>query len=85
MKLYTAYVRRRPPDLVEIQPVDPHAPRSKVHALDAQGGRSTRTATVFPHPEWDELARARKKTDAPRSFEAAEKGLQYVGLEGTWA
>jgi len=33
----------------------------------------------FRHPEWDEFV-GLEKTDA-REFEAAEKGLQYVGLE----
>jgi succinyl-CoA synthetase beta subunit len=77
MKLYTAYVDGDA-DLVEINPLI-LTPEGKVHALDAKVSLDENAR--FRHPEWDELA-GLEKTDA-REFEAAEKGLQYVGLEGT--
>jgi succinyl-CoA synthetase beta subunit len=77
MKLYNAYVDGDA-DLVEINPLI-LTPEGKVHALDAKVSLDENAR--FRHPEWDELA-GLEKTDA-REFEAAEKGLQYVGLEGT--
>ena len=77
LKLYNAYVDGDA-DLVEINPLI-LTPEGKVHALDAKVSLDENAR--FRHPEWDELA-GLEKTDA-REFEAAEKGLQYVGLEGT--
>jgi succinyl-CoA synthetase beta subunit len=77
MKLYHAYVDGDA-DLVEINPLI-LTPDGKVHALDAKVSLDENAR--FRHPEWDELV-GLEKTDA-REFEAAEKGLQYVGLEGT--
>src|SRR5882757_6257781 len=76
LKLYNAYVDGDA-DLVEINPLI-LTPEGKVHALDAKVSLDENAR--FRHPEWDELA-GLEKTDA-REFEAAEKGLQYVGLEG---
>ncbi|HEY5076903.1 MAG TPA: ADP-forming succinate--CoA ligase subunit beta [Acidimicrobiia bacterium] len=76
MKLYHAYVDGDA-DLVEINPLI-LTPDGKVHALDAKVSLDENAR--FRHPEWDELT-GLEKTDA-REFEAAEKGLQYVGLEG---
>ena len=76
MKLYKAY-EDGDADLVEINPLI-LTPDSKVHALDAKVSLDENAR--FRHPEWDEL-RGLEKID-PREREAAEKGLQYVGLEG---
>jgi succinyl-CoA synthetase beta subunit len=76
LKLYHAYVDGDA-DLVEINPLI-LTPDWKVHALDAKVSLDENAR--FRHPEWDELV-GLEKTDA-REFEAAEKGLQYVGLEG---
>jgi succinyl-CoA synthetase beta subunit len=76
LKLYHAYVDGDA-DLVEINPLI-LTPGGNVHALDAKVSLDENAR--FRHPEWDELA-GLEKTDA-RELEAAEKGLQYVGLEG---
>ena len=76
LKLYHAYVDGDA-DLVEINPLI-LTPEGKVHALDAKVSLDENAR--FRHPEWDELV-GLEKTDA-REFEAAEKGLQYVGLDG---
>jgi succinyl-CoA synthetase beta subunit len=77
LKLYNAYVDGDA-DLVEINPLI-LTPEGKVHALDAKVSLDENAR--FRHPEWDEFV-GLEKTDA-REFEAAEKGLQYVGLDGT--
>ena len=76
MKLYGAYVDGDC-DLVEINPLI-LTPEGKVHALDAKVALDDNAR--FRHPEWDEL-RGLEKLDA-RERDAAEKGLQYVGLDG---
>ena len=76
MKLYTAYVDGDC-DLVEINPLI-LTPDGKVHALDAKVALDDNAK--FRHPEWAELT-GLEKLDA-REREAAEKGLQYVGLDG---
>ena len=76
LKLYHAYVDGDA-DLVEINPLI-LTPDGKVHALDAKVSLDENAR--FRHPEWDQLI-GLEKTDA-REFEAAQKGLQYVGLEG---
>ena len=76
MKLYNAYVDGDA-DLVEINPLI-LTPDGKVHALDAKVSLDDNAR--FRHPEWDELT-GLEKLD-PREREAAEKGLQYVGLDG---
>jgi succinyl-CoA synthetase beta subunit len=77
LKLYHAYVDGDA-DLVEINPLI-LTPEGKVHALDAKVSLDENAR--FRHPEWDEFV-GLEKTDA-RELEAANKGLQYVGLEGT--
>jgi succinyl-CoA synthetase beta subunit len=77
LKLYNAYVDGDA-DLVEINPLI-LTPEGKVHALDAKVSLDENAR--FRHPEWDDFV-GLEKTDA-RELEAAEKGLQYVGLEGT--
>lgn len=76
LKLYRAY-EDGDADLVEINPLI-LTPEGKVHALDAKVSLDENAR--FRHPEWDELV-GLEKTD-PREREAAEKGLQYVGLDG---
>jgi succinyl-CoA synthetase beta subunit len=76
LKLFHAYVDGDA-DLVEINPLI-LTPDGNVHALDAKVSLDENAR--FRHPEWDELV-GLEKTDA-REFEAAEKGLQYVGLDG---
>jgi succinyl-CoA synthetase beta subunit len=76
MKLYRVFVEGDA-DLVEINPLI-LTPSGAVHALDAKVTLDDNAR--FRHPEWDELV-GLEKID-PREREAAEKGLQYVGLDG---
>jgi succinyl-CoA synthetase beta subunit len=64
-------------DLVEINPLI-LTPDGRVHALDAKVSLDDNAA--FRHPEWRELEGLEKRD--PREREAADKGLQYVGLDG---
>jgi succinyl-CoA synthetase beta subunit len=77
MKLYRCYVEGDA-DLVEINPLI-LTPEGKVHALDAKVTLDDNAS--FRHPEWDEF-RGFEVLD-PRDALAKEKGLQYVGLDGT--
>ena len=77
MKLYRCYVEGDA-DLVEINPLI-LTPDGKVHALDAKVTLDDNAS--FRHPEWDEF-RGYEVLD-PRDALAREKGLQYVGLDGT--
>jgi succinyl-CoA synthetase beta subunit len=65
-------------DLVEINPLI-LTPDGRVHALDAKVTLDDNAA--FRHPEWDEF-RGLEVLD-PRDQLARDKGLQYVGLDGT--
>jgi succinyl-CoA synthetase beta subunit len=76
LKLYTAFTDGDA-DLVEINPLI-LTPEDKVHALDAKV--SLDENAKFRHPEWDELKGLEKRD--PRERDAADKGLQYVGLDG---
>ena len=76
-KLYTAYVEGDC-DLVEINPLI-LTPDGRVHALDAKV--TLDDSAAFRHPEWDRW-RGLAQMD-PREELAKEKGLQYVGLDGT--
>ena len=76
LKLYRCYVEGDA-DLVEINPLI-LTPEGKVHALDAKV--SLDENAKFRHPEWDELKGLEKRD--PRERDAADKGLQYVGLDG---
>ena len=76
-KLYTAYVEGDC-DLVEINPLI-LTPDGRVHALDAKV--TLDDSAAFRHPEWDRW-RGLTQMD-PREELAKEKGLQYVGLDGT--
>ncbi|HLG92399.1 MAG TPA: succinate--CoA ligase subunit beta, partial [Acidimicrobiales bacterium] len=75
--LYRCYVEGDA-DLVEINPLI-LTPSGAVHALDAKVTLDDNAA--FRHPEWDEF-RGFEELD-PRDAMAREKGLQYVGLDGT--
>jgi succinyl-CoA synthetase beta subunit len=77
LKLYSCYVDGDC-DLVEINPMI-LTPDGKVHALDAKVTLDDNAS--FRHPEWDEF-RGVAQLD-PREALAKEKGLQYVGLDGT--
>jgi succinyl-CoA synthetase beta subunit len=76
LKLHTAFTDGDA-DLVEINPLI-LTPEGKVHALDAKVSLDENAR--FRHPEWDDLKGLEKRD--PREREAAEKGLQYVGLDG---
>jgi succinyl-CoA synthetase beta subunit len=65
-------------DLVEINPLI-LTPEGNVHALDAKVTLDDNAA--FRHPEWDEF-RGLEVLDA-RERLAAEKHLQYIGLDGS--
>jgi succinyl-CoA synthetase beta subunit len=76
-KLYTCYVEGDA-SLVEINPLI-LTPDGRVHALDAKVSLDDNAA--FRHPEW-EAFRVTQVLD-PREALAQEKGLQYVGLQGS--
>ncbi|MGI8423067.1 MAG: ADP-forming succinate--CoA ligase subunit beta [Chloroflexota bacterium] len=65
-------------DLVEINPLI-LTPQGKVHALDAKVTLDDNAA--FRHPEWEEY-RGVAEMD-PREKMANERGLNYVGLDGS--
>jgi succinyl-CoA synthetase beta subunit len=65
-------------DLVEINPLI-LTPDGAVHALDAKVTLDENAA--FRHPEWELLAGT--ESEDPREKMAKEKGLNYIGLEGT--
>jgi succinyl-CoA synthetase beta subunit len=77
VKLYRCYVEGDA-DLVEINPLI-LTPDGAVHALDAKVTLDDNAS--FRHPEWDEF-RGFEVLD-PRDAMARERGLQYVGLDGT--
>jgi succinyl-CoA synthetase beta subunit len=77
MKLYKAYVDGDA-DLVEINPLI-LTPEGKVHALDAKV--SLDENAEYRHPEWEEYAATQELDD--REQLAREKGLNYIGLEGS--
>lgn len=76
-KLYTCYIDGDA-DLAEINPLI-LTPAGKVHALDAKVTLDDDAS--FRHPEWEEFALS-QEGDA-REVLAREKGLNYVGLEGS--
>jgi succinyl-CoA synthetase beta subunit len=76
-KLYTAYTEGDA-DLVEINPLI-LTPDGRVHALDSKvtlDGNS-----VFRHPEYEQYDATQVRDE--REIAAHEKGLQYVGLDGS--
>ncbi|MGD0219147.1 MAG: ADP-forming succinate--CoA ligase subunit beta [Acidimicrobiales bacterium] len=75
--LYRCYIEGDA-DLVEINPLV-LLPSGAVRALDAKVTLDDEAA--FRHPEWSEFAGA--EPDDPRERAAREKGLSYVGLDGS--
>ncbi len=65
-------------DLAEINPLI-WKPTGEVHALDAKV--SLDSNADYRHPEWEEFA-ATVELDAREKL-ARDKGLQYIGLDGT--
>jgi succinyl-CoA synthetase beta subunit len=76
LKLYRCYVEGDA-DLVEVNPMI-LTPDGRVHALDAKVTLDDNAA--FRH-DWAEYAATQRRDE--REQAAAEKGLQYVGLDGT--
>jgi len=77
VKLYTCYVEGDC-DLAEINPLI-LTPDNVVKALDAKVTLDENAA--FRHPEWDEFRLT--DTEDPREIMAREKGLNYIGLDGS--
>ena len=77
VKLYRCFVEGDC-DLEEINPLI-LKPTGEVHALDAKV--SLDSNADFRHPEWEEF-KATEELDAREQL-AREKGLQYIGLDGT--
>jgi succinyl-CoA synthetase beta subunit len=77
LELYRAYTDGDA-DLVEINPLVV-LQDGRVHALDAKVSLDSNAA--FRHPEWDDYE-ATQVLDA-REREARQKGLQYIGLDGS--
>ena len=77
LKLYECFTKGDC-DLAEINPLI-LKPTGEVHALDAKV--SLDENAEFRHPEWAEF-QATVELDA-RELLAREKGLQYIGLDGT--
>jgi succinyl-CoA synthetase beta subunit len=65
-------------DLAEINPLI-LTTEGSVHALDAKVTLDENA--TFRHPEWEEFAGT--DTEDPREKMAKEKGLNYIGLDGT--
>jgi succinyl-CoA synthetase beta subunit len=76
-KLFRCYVDADA-DLVEINPMI-LTPDGRVHALDAKV--SLDENAEFRHDDWDEYAATQVLDDRERL--AKEKGLNYIGLDGT--
>jgi succinyl-CoA synthetase beta subunit len=77
LKLYTAYTEGDA-DLVEINPLI-LKPTGEVHALDAKvslDGNAT-----YEHPDYEQYDATQPRDE--REEAAHEKGLQYVGLDGS--
>lgn len=77
LKLYECFTKGDC-DLAEINPLI-LKPTGEVHALDAKVSLDVNAS--FRHPEWEEYA-ATEELDAREQL-AREKGLQYIGLDGT--
>jgi succinyl-CoA synthetase beta subunit len=77
VKLYRCFVEGDC-DLAEINPLI-FTPQGAVHALDAKV--SLDDSAAFRHPEWDAY-RSTQVLDEREQL-AKEKGLQYIGLDGS--
>jgi succinyl-CoA synthetase beta subunit len=79
LKLYTCFTQGDA-DLVEINPLI-LTPDGSVHALDAKVTLDDDAA--YKHPEWEEFRAVQQANLQGREKLAKEKGLQYVGLDGS--
>ena len=77
LKLYRAYTEGDA-DLTEINPLI-LKPTGEVHALDAKVTLDSNA--VFRHPEYEEYDKTQNRDE--REQAAHDKGLQYVGLDGS--
>ena len=77
VKLYDCYTTGDC-DLAEINPLI-LTPDGTVHALDAKVTLDENAS--FRHPEWEEYRAT--ETEDPREKMAKEKGLNYIGLDGS--
>src|ERR1017187_3499326 len=77
VKLYDCYTTGDC-DLAEINPLI-LTPENQVHALDAKVTLDENAS--FRHPEWEEFRAT--ETEDPREKMAKERGLNYIGLDGT--
>ncbi|MGD0391481.1 MAG: ADP-forming succinate--CoA ligase subunit beta [Acidimicrobiales bacterium] len=77
VKLYTCYTEGDC-DLAEINPLI-YTPDGRVHCLDAKVTLDDNAA--FRHPEWEEFAGS--DIEDEREARAKERGLNYIGLDGT--
>ncbi len=77
VKLYTCYTEGDC-DLAEINPLI-YTPDGRVHALDAKVTLDDNAA--FRHPEWAEFAGS--DVEDERETRAKERGLNYIGLDGS--
>jgi succinyl-CoA synthetase beta subunit len=77
LKLYRAYTEGDA-DLVEINPLI-FTPDKRVHALDAKVTLDANS--TFRHPDYEQYDATQVRDE--RETAAHEKGLQYVGLEGS--
>jgi len=77
VKLYDCYTKGDC-DLAEINPLI-LTPDNKVHALDAKVTLDENAS--YRHPEWEEFRG--DEFEDPREKMAKEKGLNYIGLDGT--
>ncbi len=77
VKLYECYTKGDC-DLTEINPLI-LTTAGTVHALDAKVTLDENAS--YRHPEWEEFRAT--ETEDPRERRAKEKGLNYIGLDGT--
>ncbi|MGH9020137.1 MAG: ADP-forming succinate--CoA ligase subunit beta [Acidimicrobiales bacterium] len=77
VRLYACYVEGDC-DLAEVNPLI-LTPTGTVHALDAKVTLDENAS--FRHPEWEEYRAT--ETEDPREKMAKERGLNYIGLDGT--
>jgi len=77
VKLYECYTKGDC-DLAEINPLI-LTTENKVHALDAKVTLDENAS--YRHPEWEAFRAT--ETEDPREKMAKEKGLNYIGLDGT--
>ncbi len=77
VRLYACYTEGDC-DLAEINPLI-LTPEGRVHALDAKV--TLDDSAAFRHPEWEEYAAT--EVEDEREARAKERGLNYIGLDGT--